>query len=137
MQPQNDAYAYIHTLDRMVIVHLLRPPDLYEDGPILSKYTLPAFRGRYFFFFAFETSFRTLFWCLCYGLVFVIVFYKEKKIREINDKFVFFFQKQTKTRESKNRLIIKPYLVTNLQENLILEGKLVILSQRRKRKIKQ
>ena len=35
-----------------------------------------------------------------------LFFYKEKKIREINDKFVFFFQKQTKTRESKNRLII-------------------------------
>ena len=141
MQPQNDAYAYIHTLDRMVIVHLLRPPDLYEDGPILSKYTLPAFRGRYFFFFfVFETSFRTLFWCLCYGLVFVIVFYKEKKIREINDKFVFFFKNRQKLVKVKIGLLfttLKPYLVTNLQENLILERKLVILSRRRKRKIKQ
>ena len=86
-------------------------------------------------------SFRTQYWCLCYGLVlFVIVLYKEKKIREINDKFIFFFKNRQKLVKVKIGLLFttrKPYLVTNLQENLILERKLVILSRRRKRKIKQ
>ena len=93
------------------------------------------------FFVVFETSFRTQFWCLCYGLVlFVIVLYKEKKIREINDKFIFYFKNRQKLVKVKIGLLfttLKPYLVTNLQENLILERKLVILSRRRKRKIKQ
>ena len=141
MQPQNDAYAYIHTLDRMVIVHLLRPPDLYEDGPILSKYTLPAFRGTYFFFFLhLKRHFGPYFGVYAMVWYLSLFFIKRKKFVKLTISLYFFFknrQKLVKVKIGLSFTTLKPYLVTNLQENLILERKLVILSRRRKRKIKQ
>ena len=110
----------------LIIVHLLRPSDLYDDGPsILGIKIFSSGLQRQVFFLFF---------------VFVIAFYKGKKFVKLPISLYIFFKNTQKLVKVKIGLLfttLKPYLVTNLQENLILERKLVILSRRRKRKIKQ